>query len=1415
MSARPWHWIGLALLLTFGLGGCPPRPPSYVPDGQELGSDGIVYLYSRQKTSVFRYSPAEDRHLPSIGLARKPLFVRYSAALHALYVVYRDEVTRIDLDTGLYEVPFATLVDVPTGALEMDGHLLVMNRDFKTTFAPDGSETARMAFYTSPDSGADYVWSAGLGRVLYPRSDRIYSFAFDPATGTASDLQSSPEWPEFDFYGPVWPAADGSGILVANGDLLGPDFRVSGPLPVLPRAASWLADGGLITLADDGAGATLLEHWDPARSRFQFEPIAGTPLAVLERGGFIVVVTQGAVRPAFHVHTPSSDPDGDGVDTSFDAFPLDRAASLDTDHDGFPDAWNPGEGESTSTTGLALDAFPLDSACSLPEHGSGGVCDVAARIGPYDPAEIALGSDGVVYLLSPGEAWVHRWSAATQAPLNPIPTAPDPRAMAYFPERQKLYLGYASGQITEVDLQGDLGERPFAVTHGEVTDLVAAGDYLVATDWIGGWFHYTFDTGGAMTFRERNSEWGTDHEWSAGDGALYSLEGYGTLDLQRIPLDPNGAIGEPDDAWYGESTPPIRLSPDGSLAVVGTGFVYDTAALEPQGRLTVEPGDAVWLSDGLLTLREDAAGDTLLEQWDAAYRPVTAHRLSGSPLRMFAWGGSHLVVTSLAGVPTFHLYTIGPDPDGDGVDSPVDVFPLDPAASVDSDGDGFPDAWNPGFGPGDSTTGLELDAFPNFAACQRPEDGVGGVCDVAARVPLYAPAAIALDDRDWLYLFSPQTRRIYRYDLASAQHLDPIPIAAGATAMAWSAGADRLYVAYGDRRVARIDPLAPASQDLFAITWDVPVALLAGDSFLRVIDAYDGDTTTTLDWAGDVVEKRKHSKRSSAYEWDEASRRIYLYSSWFFDHIEWDEVDADGSVVDVDSNYGYAAGDTPVPLIRASLADGHILAGSGAVYRNPTLRLDTRVPGPVTDAHWMPDGRLLTLREDGAGGTRVDQHGRNGPDYDLWSTDVLPGDPLRLLAWTGGHVVVTEQAGRPAFHSYDPPDDSDGDGVENLADAFPLDPAASTDSDGDGHPDAWNPGMGPGDSTSGLALDLFPADVACHLAEHGVGGICDFERVVPSAPGEPVCSSDELGALPDSGFLDFTEDIRAFVPLCDGWVVTSTESKRVVVRHLPTGRTGLDVRLIEASRELVLDPAAKVVYGTLPAEDSLAVVDLVTGAVERIPIERPRSLSLGNDGDLYLITSRVFDPSVIRLDGQTRTFGVPTWSHGAILTYNAARDEVLTRTSAYNTSTLYRYAYDPVLGKTVLQSAPGGWIAANIAVSPDGEHVVSAGPPGTSRMLQDLWGSDLTVELGRVDLADNPPRSVSFDPSGTMLAASTAEDAAVFDVASHQPIVQWVPPGCGFGVKEVAFSRGSGLLLMKVYCSGSSYPPRLEWLRLD
>ena len=164
----------------------------------------------------------------------------------------------------------------------------------------------------------------------------------------------------------------------------------------------------------------------------------------------ILVINNGTVQ--FHSYVPSDDSDTDGVSNTADAFPLDPAASVDTDQDGYPDAWNAGSSQADSTTGLTLDAFPQDSACYLPTHGTGGVCNYGATIPNYTPDQVVSQGD-VIYLLSTANRRVYRWSITAGAYLNPYIVGINqgfstvaPTKMAYSSGQQRLYLGYETGR---------------------------------------------------------------------------------------------------------------------------------------------------------------------------------------------------------------------------------------------------------------------------------------------------------------------------------------------------------------------------------------------------------------------------------------------------------------------------------------------------------------------------------------------------------------------------------------------------------------------------------------------------------------------------------------------------------------------------------------------------------------------------------------------------------------------------------------------------------------------------------------------------------------------------------------------------------------------------------------------------------
>ena len=278
-------------------------------------------------------------------------------------------------------------------------------------------------------------------------------------TGQIDAAGETPYHGDYNFGGVIRVSGDGQYVLLGAGDIYAQSTLTwSGTLGSPVDDARWLANGSLVTLTTSGnqtllrrLGSTNLAVLEQLAFPGQALRVVGTDTAMV-----VLVLNNGTVQ--FHSYVPNDDSDGDGVANTQDAFPLDRAASVDTDQDGYPNAWNAGLSQADSTTGLTLDVFPQDSACYLPSHATvGGTCNYGATIPLYSPDQVVQRGD-VVYLLSRVNRRVYRWSISTGAYLNPYVvglnqgfSTASPVAMAYSAADQRLYLGYATGPIRYID----------------------------------------------------------------------------------------------------------------------------------------------------------------------------------------------------------------------------------------------------------------------------------------------------------------------------------------------------------------------------------------------------------------------------------------------------------------------------------------------------------------------------------------------------------------------------------------------------------------------------------------------------------------------------------------------------------------------------------------------------------------------------------------------------------------------------------------------------------------------------------------------------------------------------------------------------------------------------------------------------
>lgn len=166
------------------------------------------------------------------------------------------------------------------------------------------------------------------------------------------------------------------------------------------------------------------------------------------------------------------------------------------------------------------------------------------------------------------------------------------------------------------------------------------------------------------------------------------------------------------------------------------------------------------------------------------------------------------------------------------------------------------------------------------------------------------------------------------------------------------------------------------------------------------------------------------------------------------------------------------------------------------VHEKPMASIDSISPNPGLDS----DTILFsgTGVDDGAiecYAWRVNEtEVYNYTDASFSLGDLVPGTHSVFLKVLDNHGVWSDEVSRDLLILAD----SDDDRIADPDDAFPNDASASFDTDGDGHPDAWNEGKTEIDSTTGLKLDRFPENPEKWKEEEDDGGglLPGFEFVI-------------------------------------------------------------------------------------------------------------------------------------------------------------------------------------------------------------------------------------------------------------------------------------------------------------------------------
>lgn len=275
---------------------------------------------------------------------------------------------------------------------------------------------------------------------------------------------------------------------------------------------------------------------------------------------------------------------------------------------------------------------------------------------PYTPESIILGEDGVIYLLSRGNFSVFRWSVPNRQYLPTIPLTEAPTYIAYSTTNHALYLAYPGGKISRIKPSESLAEVPFANLPQSPLGLATAGEFIFASDSSGAWnTHYIFGADGTLRSSEDWNYYSTEYIWNAANRKMYFFrDDTSPNDILWENIDLEGVLGAEGESPYHDSTGfvhPIRVKPDGSVVLLGSGRIFTAVTLTLTNALSNDIADADWLNSNLFTVRPLGSG-TQLQSWASNYLQSGAVTLSGTPLRLLAVGQKLEAITLSGGTAT-------------------------------------------------------------------------------------------------------------------------------------------------------------------------------------------------------------------------------------------------------------------------------------------------------------------------------------------------------------------------------------------------------------------------------------------------------------------------------------------------------------------------------------------------------------------------------------------------------------------------------------------------------------------------------------------------------------------------------------------------------------------------------------------
>lgn len=305
----------------------------------------------------------------------------------------------------------------------------------------------------------------------------------------------------------------------------------------------------------------------------------------------------------------------------------------------------------------AVNVIPL-SSLNAPAPGT-----------PINPAGLPFAidramqdRDGNLLLFSKAQMSLFRWSPVARQYTGSILLDGVPMLATYSKENHSAYFAYETREVRKMDLspvQPD--ETAFSTLLGTPNALEAAGDMVFTADLsVTSGVHSVFLQAGVKS-STRSGSFSQTWQWDPVKRRMYYFRSNLSPDnLAYTSIDASGQLSIRTESPYSSGvaiTAPIRVSPDGTRVVIGSGVVFETDGLTKAAFLANNFSDALWSGGKFVTIRSFNGG-TQLQTWEGSqFLPGAAVRqLSGTPVGLFDTPQGLVVITTVEGAPRFTLF---------------------------------------------------------------------------------------------------------------------------------------------------------------------------------------------------------------------------------------------------------------------------------------------------------------------------------------------------------------------------------------------------------------------------------------------------------------------------------------------------------------------------------------------------------------------------------------------------------------------------------------------------------------------------------------------------------------------------------------------------------------------------------------